>query len=71
MDSSSKPIHTMSTESEEITKAAQKKAESFKKQFKKLMAKFPEVRVSCDRDAEIIAWIRTDDWHTVRTYLNH
>jgi hypothetical protein len=64
-------IKNAMTDAEKKNKAAEKRAESFKKQFKKLMAKYPDVRVSCDRDAEIIAWVRTDDWQTVRTYLNH
>ena len=55
------------TDAEKKNKAAQKKAESFKKQFQKLMAKFPEVRV----DGHIIAWVRTGDWQTVRTYLTN
>jgi cell fate (sporulation/competence/biofilm development) regulator YlbF (YheA/YmcA/DUF963 family) len=59
----------MKTESEKKMKAAQKKAESFYKQFKKLREKFPEVMVSGGFDGDVTAVIRVDDWNYVKTYL--
>lgn len=40
---------------------ATKQLTKFRDQLHKLLTKYPELRITCDQDGDIFAWIRTTD----------
>ena len=63
----------MITNKESQAEADLKKLERFKKQFKQLRAKFPEIMVSTDLDGNVIALILREGVYSnsKKVYLNH
>ncbi len=59
----------MNKDNEKRVKAAQKRANSFYKQFQKLRAKFPEIMVCGNVEGNVIAITNIDYNQRITTYL--